>query len=208
MRLLKPLLETCSEEELTLLAQQYDGFYHFMQLLERLAEAIQDGVIDVPQDVPIPPDWPEKPQRPRKKRPRKPKPKHSQKPQQKQIRRPITFLPALSEVIIGSSAQTEEQYQLFSEARSKPHVLDDATIDQAVQAYEEQLTYLPLHEKQLKWWLADDLSQAQRYQVEDLLTKLPLLREKTEALLTLLTELRRGTINRIMEMNDEELGAI
>jgi hypothetical protein len=110
--------------------------------------------------------------------------------------------------MIGSSAQTEEQYQLFAEARSKPHVLDDATIDQAVQAYEEQLTYLPLHEKQLKWWLADDLSQAQRYQVEDLLTKLPPLQEKTEALLTLLAELRRGTINRIMEMNDEELGAI
>ena len=64
----------------------------------------------------------------------------------------------------------------------------------------------PLHEQQLNWWLSESITDAQRYQVEDLLAKLPLLREKTEELLALLAELKQGIIDRILEMSDEELG--
>jgi hypothetical protein len=63
---------------MNLLIQRYDGFYRFANLLERLAQAIQDGVIEVPEDAPMPPGWATKSQRPRKKRPRKPKPKQRQ----------------------------------------------------------------------------------------------------------------------------------
>lgn len=198
----KHLLDNCTKLEMTLLANQYDGFYRFANLLERLAQAIQDGVIEVPEDAPLPPGWTDKPQRPKKKRPRKPKPKRHQ---QKQIRRPISFLPALTEVIIGSLEQTEEQYESFAAARHKPHVLDDTIVDRAIRLYEEQLTSIPLHERQLNWWLADEITDAQRYQVQDLRTKLPPLREKTVELLALLVELKGGTIDRILEMSDEEL---
>ncbi len=145
----------------------------------------------------------------RKKRPRKSKPKRQPQKQQQprqQIRRDISFLPAYTEIIIGELTQTEEQYETFAQARSKPHVLDDSIVDRAIKAYEEQLTFSPLHEKQLNWWLSEDLTDAQRYQVADLKSKLPILREKTEQLLLLLAELREGTINRILEMSDEEVG--
>lgn len=198
----KHLLDNCTKLEMILLANQYDGFYRFANLLERLAQAIQDGVIEVPEDAPLPPGWTDKPQRVKKKRPRKPKPKRQQ---QKQIRRPISFLPTLTEVIIGSLAQTEEQYESFAAARHKPHVLDDTIVERAIWLYEEQLTSIPLHERQLNWWLSDDISDAQRYQVQDLRAKLPPLREKTEELLALLAELKQGTIDRILEMSDEEL---
>lgn len=198
----KHLLDNCTKLEMTLLVNQYDGFYRFANLLERLAQAIQDGVIEVPEDAPMPPGWMDKPQRVKKKRPRKPKPKRHQ---QKQIRRPISFLPALTEVIIGARDQTEEQYESFAAARHKPHVLDDTIVDRAIWLYEEQLTAIPLHEQQLSWWLSDDISDAQRYQVQDLRAKLPSLREKTEELLALLVELKAGTIDRILEMSDEEL---
>ena len=198
----KHLLDNCTKLEMTLLVNQYDGFYRFANLLERLAQAIRDGVIEVPEDAPLPPGWADKPQRVKKKRPRKPRPKRSQ---QKQIRRPISFLPALTEVIIGSLAQTEEQYESFAAARHKPHVLDDAIVDRAIWLYEDQLTSIPLHERQLNWWLADKITDAQRYQVKDLQAKLPQLKAQTEALLTLLAELKQGTIDRILEMSDEEL---
>jgi len=68
-------------------------------------------------------------------------------------------------------------------------VLDDATIDRAIRLYEEQLTFIPLHEKQLNWWLSEDLSDAQQIQVRELKKKLTLLQEKTEQLLRLLAEL-------------------
>lgn len=198
----KHLLDNCTKLEMTLLVNQYDGFYRFANLLERLAQAIQDGVIEVPEDAPLPPGWTDKPQRVKKKRPRKPKPKRNQ---QKQIQRPLSFLPALTEVIIGSLAQTEEQYESFAAARHKPHVLDDTIVDRAIWLYEEQLTSIPLHERQLNWWLADDITDAQQYQVKDLQAKLPQLKVKTEALLALLAELKQGTIDRILEMSDEEL---
>lgn len=199
----KHLLDNCTKLEMTLLVNQYDGFYRFANLLERLAQAIQDGVIEVPEDVPLPPDWTDKPQRVKKKRPRKPKPNRNQ--QQQQIRRPISFLPALTEVIIGSLAQTEEQNESFTATRHKPHVLDDTIVDRAIWLYEEQLTSIPLHERQLNWWLADEITDAQRYQVKDLQARLPQLKTQTEALLSLLAELKQGTIDRILEMSDEEL---
>jgi hypothetical protein len=199
----KHLLDNCTKLEMTLLVNQYDGFYRFANLLERLAQAIQDGVIEVPEDAPLPPGWTDKPQRVKKKRPRKPKPNRNQ--QQQQIRRPISFLPALTEVIIGSLAQTEEQYENFTAARHKPHVLDDTIVDRAIWLYEEQLTSIPLHERQLNWWLADEITDAQRYQVKDLQARLPQLKTQTEALLSLLAELKQGTIDRILEMSDEEL---
>ena len=130
----------------------------------------------------------------------------SAKNKQKQIRREIDFLPAYTEIIMGELAQTEEQYASFAAAKHKPHVLDDALVDRAVKLYEDQLSFIPLHEKQLNWWLSENITDAQRYQVEDLLAKLPLLREKTEELLVLLAELKKGTIDRILEMSDEELG--
>ncbi|MCI0731535.1 MAG: hypothetical protein L0332_33070, partial [Chloroflexi bacterium] len=51
----KQLLDTCTRPEMNLLIQRYDGFYRFANLLERLAQAIQDGVIEVPEDAPMPP---------------------------------------------------------------------------------------------------------------------------------------------------------
>ena len=67
----KQLLDTCTKLEMNLLIQRYDGFYRFANLLERLAQAIQDGVIEVPEDAHMPPGWGTKSQRPRKKRPRR-----------------------------------------------------------------------------------------------------------------------------------------
>ncbi len=203
----KQLMDSCTKLEMNLLIQRYDGFYRFASLLERLAQAVQDGAIGLPQDTPLPFGKAAKPQRPRKKRPRKPKPKRRQHKQNKQqIRRPISFLPTYTELIIGELAQTEEQYASFAAAKHKPHALDDALVDRAVKLYEEQLSFIPIHERQLNWWLSENITDAQRFQVKDLLAKLPTLREKTEELLALLAELKQGTINRILEMSDEELG--
>jgi hypothetical protein len=100
----------------------------------------------------MPPGWAGTPAQPKKKRPPKPKPKRVPE-QQQQIRRPISFLPAYTELILGELAQTGEQYATFAEAGSKPHVLDDELVDRAIRLYEEQLAFIPLHERQLNWWL-------------------------------------------------------
>ena len=197
----KQLLDTCTTLEMTLLAQRYDGFYRFANLLERLAQAIADGVIEVPPDAPLP----DSQDKPRKPRVLKPKPKR-QAAKQQQIRHAIDMLPVFTEMILGTLQNTEEQYASFLEARPKPHVLDDAIVDRALRLYQAQLEDIALHEQQMQWWLTEPLTEAQRFQVNDLLTKLAVLRDLNLALLDLLADLKQGTIDSILAMDDEELG--
>jgi hypothetical protein len=49
MSTFKQLLDMCTGVEMDMLCERYDGFYHFAQLLERLAEGIADGSIPVPE---------------------------------------------------------------------------------------------------------------------------------------------------------------
>jgi hypothetical protein len=197
----KQLLDSCTRLEMTLLAQRYDGFYRFANLLERLAQAIADGVIEVPPDVP----QPDNQDTPKKPRLLQPKPQR-QTAKQQQICHPIDMLPVFTEMILGTLQNAEEQYVSFLEARPKPQVLDDAIVDPALRLYQAQLEDIALHEQQMHWWLAEPLTEAQRYQVNDLLTKLAALRDLNLALLDLLAELKQDTIDRILEMDDEELG--
>jgi len=44
----KVLLDELSQQEMNLLIQQYDGFYHFANIIEQLALGIERGDIDVP----------------------------------------------------------------------------------------------------------------------------------------------------------------
>ncbi len=198
----KRLIDSCSSLEMSLLIQRYDGFYRVSKLLEQLAAAIADGAIEVPGGrVP-----PKKSKAARKKRPRKPKPRRHQKKKPQQIRHSISKLPLFTEMIIGAANATEEQWAAFMAAKDKPHVLDDATVVRALRLCQAQLEDITAHDKQLGWWLEEDISDAQRYQVNDLRVKLLPWRERNLELLDLLAELREGTIDRILEMDDEELG--
>lgn len=49
MTTFKQLLDTSTPSQLNLLCQQYEGFYRFAKLSERLAQAIADGTIAVPR---------------------------------------------------------------------------------------------------------------------------------------------------------------
>lgn len=44
----KKVMDTAAPGEMDALALKYEGFYRFANLLERLAEAIADGAIEVP----------------------------------------------------------------------------------------------------------------------------------------------------------------
>jgi hypothetical protein len=53
MDTIKELLDTASEHKMDELCDKYDGFYHFMKILERLAQNIADGKIPIPDGWPI-----------------------------------------------------------------------------------------------------------------------------------------------------------
>lgn len=119
---------------------------------------------------------------------------------------PISMLPTIAFLIDGQLEDVEIQYRNLLEARDKPHVLDDATVDRLMAVYTEAQAYDEVYEEQLSRWRHGHLTASQQQEVERLTGRLAQLRKLHEDILTLATELKKGTINRILEMSDEEVG--
>lgn len=118
----------------------------------------------------------------------------------------IEKLPIYLSMIEDCVVDTEESYNNFIQAREKPHVLDDAIIDRAIKIYTEQLNHVDYYEAQAARWKTGDLTITQHRALDVLSYRIGKLRTITEKTLSLVKELREGTINRIMEMEDGELG--
>ena len=136
---------------------------------------------------------------------RKVKKKKNQK--QEQIFRPISWLPKVAEIIDGSYYDLQEQYKLFTEAVQKPHVMDDKTIDRAIRVYEQQMDDDIAIKAQLDRWKDDPkITVEQKEEVERLLRGHKKVNNYAKRILEIAKEIKKGTIDRIMEMSDEELG--
>ena len=118
---------------------------------------------------------------------------------------PISALPTIAYIIDGMLHDSQEQYSTLLEARSKPHVLDDEIVDNIFRVYNTQLEDASLFEKQLSRWKKEDLTSSQRQEVQRLTGQLEKLREVSQNILSLAEELKKGTINRILEKSDLEL---
>ena len=119
---------------------------------------------------------------------------------------PLSQLPLFSTMVNGMLASAEEQHQLFSEAKEKPHVLDDAIVERATKLYTEQLDTLWLYEQQFERWQNEHLTDSQSQEINRLSNQLARIKELSAGILALLDEIKKGTINRILEKSDLELG--
>ncbi|ACR70558.1 hypothetical protein KB20921_30120 [Edwardsiella ictaluri] len=50
MDAVKQVIDRASKIQVDYICQQYPGYFRFAQWMERLAQGIADGVIDVPKD--------------------------------------------------------------------------------------------------------------------------------------------------------------
>ncbi len=132
---------------------------------------------------------------------------HKQTAQQKPPQwQPISMLPTLATHIDGMLESDVEQYQTLSEARGKPHVLDDFTVNRVKQVFTTQRNDFWLFEEQLKRWQALPLTDEQRAEVTRLVEQMRRLRENNTRVLELADELSKGTIEKVMAKSDEQLG--
>jgi len=134
---------------------------------------------------------------PKKKRPRQTAQPHWQ---------PISMLPTLAMHIDGMLEVDEEQYHHLLQARPKPHVLDNFTVNRVIQVFTKQQKDLPLFDEQLSRWQALTLTTEQRAEVERLVKQMARLHEVHDQILALARELSQGTIEKVMAKSDEQLG--
>ncbi len=119
---------------------------------------------------------------------------------------PIGRLPLIASIVDGMLADDQQTYATLLEARPKPSVLDDATVARTKRVFTEQQDDLWLYEEQLARWKRLDLTAGQRREAERLAGQLARVCETVAAILALAAELAPRTIDRILAMDDAELG--
>jgi hypothetical protein len=119
---------------------------------------------------------------------------------------PISQLPLIGSMIDGALHDTRDHLQTLTEARGRPHVLDDATVDRVERVHQEQLAFVDIYAEQLRRWRGECPSTAQQRELDRLEAQNSSLRQATRDVLDLAAELRMGTIDRVTELSDLELG--
>ena len=119
---------------------------------------------------------------------------------------PIQQMPLIARMIDDALDDTREHLETLSEARVRPHVLDDATIDRVEQVHAEQLQFVDIYGQQISRWRTGKPSADQTRELDRMEAQNQQLRAATADVLALAAELRKGTIERVMGMSDLDLG--
>ncbi|WP_420608313.1 hypothetical protein [Novosphingopyxis sp.] len=119
---------------------------------------------------------------------------------------PISEMPLIASMIDGALEDTREHMETLTKARTRPHVLDDATIDRTERVHTEQLEFVDIYAQQISRWRTERLSADQTRELDRMEAQNGHLRAVTADVLALASELRKGTIERVLAMSDVELG--
>ena len=65
---------------------------------------------------------------------------------------PISEMPLIASMIDGALEDTREHVETLTEARTRPHVLDDATIDRIERVHTEQMEFVDIYDQQISRW--------------------------------------------------------
>ncbi len=99
-----------------------------------------------------------------------------------------------------------EQLTTLREARTRPYVLDDDTVNHVKRAFTTQREDFWAFEEQLRRWQAVQLKASQRAEVTRLQSQMAHLRQINSDVLALAEELSKGTIEKQLGKSDIELG--
>jgi len=119
---------------------------------------------------------------------------------------PISQMPLIASMISASLKDTREHLGTLSEAKNRPNVLEDATIDRVERVHAEQMEFVDIYDQQISRWRAEKPSPAQIRELDRMNTQNQQLRGVTKAVLDLAGQLRTGTIDRVLEISDLEIG--
>jgi hypothetical protein len=119
---------------------------------------------------------------------------------------PISQMPLIASMIDGALDDTRAHIETLTRARTRPHVLDDATVDRIDQVHTEQLEFVNIYARQIGRWRTERPSADQTHELDRMEEQNRQLRAVTVDALALARELRKDTIERVLEMSDVELG--
>jgi len=119
---------------------------------------------------------------------------------------PISALPMVASLIDRMVSDALQQWETLQSAKQKPYVLDSALVERIESAYSNQLETTGLFLEQLARWKSKPMSSDQRNEVVRLEKQVEKRQAVMNDILSLASELKKHTIDRIMEKDDLELG--
>lgn len=120
---------------------------------------------------------------------------------------PIKNMPMIANLIDSQLTDAKEQYTTLLEARNKLHVLNDSIVQRTIKVYTEQLDFTQVFEKQLlKWEKEEYLIPIIRTELCRLQAQVKYSYKTLKDIIALAEELKMGTIEKVMEKSDLEIG--
>jgi hypothetical protein len=119
---------------------------------------------------------------------------------------PISALGLIGSLVDGMFDDLEKQTATLEACRSKPHVLDDYTVNRVIQVHSDLRDDVWFYEEQLSRWGKLNLTPSQRQEVNRLSERIPAIKEQISDILTLADKLKTGTIDTILAKSDFEIG--
>lgn len=119
---------------------------------------------------------------------------------------PMSAMPLVAGLIDGALEDTRGHLGTLAEARARPHVLDDATLDRVERVHAEQMGFVGVYARQIERWRGEGPSEDQARELDRMEAQNGRLRAATAEVLALAGQLRQGTIDRVMATGDTELG--
>jgi|BogFormECP12_OM2_1039638.scaffolds.fasta_scaffold03989_5 hypothetical protein len=119
---------------------------------------------------------------------------------------PISEMPLIASMIDEALDDTRARIKTLTEASVRPHVMDDATVDRIDRVHAEQMEFVDIYAEQIGRWRNERPSVCQTRELDRMEEQNRQLRDATTTVLALSRELRKGTIERVMEKSDIELG--
>jgi pyridoxine 5'-phosphate synthase PdxJ len=119
---------------------------------------------------------------------------------------PISEMPLIASMIDEALDDTRAHIKTLTEASVRPHVMDDATVNRIDRVHAEQMEFVDIYAEQIGRWRNERPSVRQTRELDRMEEQNRQLRDATTTVLALSHELRKGTIERVMEKSDIELG--
>ena len=119
---------------------------------------------------------------------------------------PIGEMPLIAGMNDGSLEDTREHLATLTEARPRPHMLDDATLDRSERVHREQAQFVAIYAQQIGRWRVEEPSAVQLHELNRMEGQNRRLGAITDHVLALVGELRKGSIDQVMRLSDAELG--
>lgn len=112
----------------------------------------------------------------------------------------------IGSLIDGMFDDLEKQSATLEACRSKPHVLDDYTVNRFIKVHSELRENIWFYEEQLSRWKRLHLTPSQRQRSAGSQNVFPAIKERIGGILALTEELKTGTIDTILAKSDFEIG--